>query len=123
MNEDAGRGIASLVIDTILYGDMILNYLDDEIAGSYTEGPQTIVRIHRVGHRTRKKTPIGTRTTSSLRATIDGRTITLNPGRARLFKRSYTIDIRFDERILALSAKDLEDSMLLDGPKKWLFRF
>lgn len=116
LNENAGPGAASVLVDTLLYEQVLLHYRDDEISGAYQEGPPTTVRIHRVGERAHKNTPIGTRTAASLRATIDGRAITLNPGRARLLKRSYRVGIEFDDRVLTLSAKGLEDSFLLDGP-------
>lgn len=115
LNENADQSIESMVIDTLLYGQVNLHYSDGEVEAAYQESPHTTVKISRVGERTHKKTPIGTRTASAVQAAIDGRTITLNPGRARLLKRSYRVGIEFDDRVLTLAAKDLEESFLLDG--------
>ena len=105
-----------MTVDTHLYGDVDVTYGESEIAGRYRDSEiPTSARIQRIGQRTRDKTPIGTRTASNLRASIDGRTISVRPGSARVLKRSYRVRIELGERVLVLVAKNLEDSTLLNG--------
>lgn len=104
-----------VIVETFLYSNIVLSYSDGEIGATYTDDPHTTVVIRRVGQRTHEKTPIGTRIASRLEAFTDGRQIALFPGPARVLKRSYRVRIEFDERVLTLAAKNLEDSMLLDG--------
>ena len=105
----------TVVVETGIYGDVDLIYRDDEICGSYREGVPMTATIARIGARTSATVPIGTRTSAHLKASIDGREIVLTPGRARLVKRSYRVGIQYGERTLSLRAKNLEDSVLLDG--------
>ncbi|MDI9893505.1 hypothetical protein QM797_02100 [Rhodococcus sp. IEGM 1381] len=105
----------SVLVETGIYGELDLIYRDDEICGSFREGVPMTVTISRTGPRTSDTAPIGTRTAAHLQASIDGRDIVLDPGRARLFKRSYRIGIQYGGRTLTLRAKNLEDSVLLDG--------
>ena len=114
--DDGAVNSTAVVVETGIYGEVDLTYRDDEICGSYREGVPMTVTISRTGPRTSDKVPIGTRTAANLRAGIDGRDIVLDPGRARLFKRSYRVGIQYDGRTLTLRAKTLEDSALLDGP-------
>ncbi|MCJ0979052.1 hypothetical protein MTX35_15170 [Rhodococcus sp. ARC_M12] len=113
--DDDSSDSVVVVVETGIYGEAELTYRDEEISGSYREGVPVTVTISRTGPRTSDKVPIGTRTAANLRADIDGRDILLAPGRARLFKRSYRVGIQYGGRTLTLGAKNLEDSVLLDG--------
>ncbi|MFD4785067.1 hypothetical protein ACFWNH_29010 [Rhodococcus qingshengii] len=105
------------VVETFLYSEIVLRCDDSEVSATYADDPRTTVSIRRIGHRTHEKTPIGTRSAPNIEASIDGRVIVLTPGPAKMLKRSYKVQIEFDGRILTLAAKNLEDSMLLDGTK------
>ena len=108
-------GSTSVVVETGIHGELDLIYRDDAICGSYREGPPMTATIARIGARTSATVPIGTRIAANLHASIDGCEILLDPGRARLFKRSYRVSVQFAGRTLSLRAKNLEDSVLLDG--------
>ncbi|RMB77955.1 hypothetical protein AYK61_17375 [Rhodococcus sp. SBT000017] len=114
--DDDSADFTAAVVETGIYGEADLTHRDESIFGSYREGVPMTVTISRTGPRTSDKVPIGTRTAANLRAGIDGREIVLDPGRARLFKRSYRVGIQYGGRTLTLRAKNLEDSALLDGP-------
>ncbi|MDZ7918279.1 MAG: hypothetical protein U5O16_41780 [Rhodococcus sp. (in: high G+C Gram-positive bacteria)] len=114
--DDDPSDSTAAVIETGIYGHADVLYRDDEVCGSYREGVPMTVTISRTGPRTSETVPIGTRTTANLRADIDARDLVLDPGRAKLFKRSYRVGIQYDGRTLTLRAKNLEDSVLLDGP-------
>ncbi|MFI8566100.1 hypothetical protein ACIGGF_06005 [Rhodococcus sp. NPDC078407] len=113
--DDGNPGFTTVVVETGIYGELNLIYRDDEICGSYREGTPMPVTITRVDARISDTVPIGTRTAAHLNASIGGREIVLTPGRARLVKRSYRVGIHYGERTLSLRAKNLEDSVLLDG--------
>lgn len=113
--DDGNPGSTTVQVETGIYGELDLIYRDDEICGSYREGPPMTATIARIGARTSATVPIGTRRAAQLKASIDGCEILLDPGRARLVKRSYRVGIQYDGRTLSLRAKNLEDSVLLDG--------
>ncbi len=104
----------TVLVETHLFGDIELTYLDTAIVATYTDAPQTEASITRTGTRT-GNTPIGTRDASALRAVLGGRDVPLFPGRARLLKRTYRVGMEVDGRVLTLAARTLTDSRLLDG--------
>ncbi|MCZ4517137.1 hypothetical protein O4220_01320 [Rhodococcus ruber] len=113
--DDGNPGSTTVLVETGIYGELDLIYRDDEICGSYREGAPMSVTISRMGPRISDTAPIGTRIAAGLQSSIDGCDIVLDPGRARLFKRSYRVGIQYGGRTLSLRAKNLEDSVLLNG--------
>lgn len=102
-------------VDTFIHGVVEIEYDDATITGSIGDTDPHHVVVERIGERTHPKTPIGTRDPGRVRATIDDRALGIVPGRARLLKRSYRVGIEFGGRTMTLSAKNLEDSIFLDG--------
>lgn len=113
--EQSGDGTSTVSVDTLLFGAVDLTYRDGVVTGRYVDAPHTVVKIRRSGGRTHTTAPIGSRTPADITATIDGRSVTLEPGRAKFVEKSFLVRIEFDERVLTLAAKNLEDSRLSVG--------
>ncbi|GGG21284.1 hypothetical protein GCM10007304_38920 [Rhodococcoides trifolii] len=104
-----------MIVDSLLYGNVVVQYATSEITATYDGEPRTTVSVRRTGGADHTRTPIGTRDPSAITASIDGRPVELTPGKARIMKRSYDVGISFDGRLITMRAKNLEASTLLCG--------
>jgi hypothetical protein len=104
-------------IETALYDDVELVYQDDSVAGSYLSTPSSRVTFVRTGPQTAERTPLGTRRSTDIRATVGGDPIAVQLGSARVMKRSYRVRLAYRDRVVVLAAKDLESSALIRGDR------
>ncbi|WP_032407577.1 hypothetical protein [Rhodococcoides fascians] len=67
-------------IETALYDDVELVYQDDSVAGYYLSTPSSRVTFVRTGPQTADRTPLGTRRSTDIRATVGGDPIAVHWG-------------------------------------------
>lgn len=103
------------VVDTVLYGNIVVDRADSSVT-TYPEGDESVVvHIERVGPRTRKNVPIGTRSGECIAARVGDRAITVSPGSGRLFKRTYRISVALDDRIVSFRPSTVDTVTFIDG--------
>ncbi|MFC9892732.1 hypothetical protein ACFVMC_03475 [Nocardia sp. NPDC127579] len=103
------------VVDTVLFGNVIVDRKEDRITTRLESGESTVVSIERVGPRTRKNVPLGTRDTNRIVARVDDREIKVSPGMGRLLKRTFRIVVRIDDRYLSFRPSTIDTVMFING--------
>lgn len=88
----------------------------------FASGDSPVVMIERLGARTRKNVPIGTRAAGCLTAHVNDRVMTVRPGSGRLFKRSYRVIAEIEGRVVSMRPKSIDTCRFIDGPPKQIER-
>lgn len=103
------------VVDTVLFGNIVIDRTENRVS-TYLESDESIAAsIERVGPRTRKNVPIGTREGKCIVARVNDREIKISPGSGRLFKRTFRISVEIDDRNLSFRPSTIDTAMFING--------
>ncbi|GAB2653963.1 hypothetical protein [Nocardia goodfellowii] len=103
------------VVDTLLFGNLVIERTGSRVTTRLESGESTVVSIERVGPRTRKTVPIGTRKGNRIVARVDDREIKVTPGSGRLLKRTFRIAVEIDDRSLSFRPSTIDTVMFING--------
>ncbi|QIS12758.1 hypothetical protein [Nocardia arthritidis] len=107
--------VVQTIFDSNAFGDVVVTKADDRCTARFRKADSSVVTIERVGARTRRSVPIGTRDASCLAAWVNDRRMKVLPGRGRALKRSYRVVAEIDDRVLTLEPISGGASRFLNG--------
>ncbi|CAM4452615.1 hypothetical protein NONI108955_29785 [Nocardia ninae] len=107
--------VVQTISDSIVFGDVVVTKADDRCSARFRTADSPMVTIERVGARTRRSVPIGTRDASCLVARVNDRAMKVLPGSGRVFKRSYRVVAEIDDRVMSLGPKSIDTCRFIDG--------
>lgn len=114
--------VSETTSDSGLFGEVVVTLTDDRCAVRFASGDSPVVTIERLGARTRKNVPIGTRAAGCLTAHVNDRAMTVRPGSGRVFRRSYRVVAEIDGRVVSLRPKSIDTCLFIDGRPKEIER-
>ncbi|MBF6329619.1 hypothetical protein [Nocardia transvalensis] len=101
--------------DSLLFGNVLITRTEHSVAVRLESDGSTVVTIERIGPRTRKSVPIGTRDPKCLTGRVGDREIRLLPGSGRVVKRTYRVVAEVGDRVLSLGPKDIGTCRFIEG--------
>lgn len=103
------------VVDSLLFGNIIVDRTENRVTTYPESGESAEASIERVGPRTRKKVPIGTRRGRDIVARVGDREMRVLPGSGRLLKRTFRIAVEIDDRNLSFRPSTVDTVTFING--------
>lgn len=107
--------VVQMICDSVGFGDVVVTRADGSVSARFEMTGTPVVTIERLGARTRRTVPIGTRDGSCLRARVNDRAMRVRPGKGRVLERSYRVIAEIDDRVVSLGPKSVDTCRFLDG--------
>ncbi|MFR9751676.1 hypothetical protein ACL02S_11650 [Nocardia sp. 004] len=104
-----------VTVDSVIFGNIRITRTDSSVSTRLESDESTVVTIERIGPRTRKNVPIGTRDPKFLTARVNDLEITVIPGSGRILKRSYRILVEIEDRIISFRPDSIDTCTFVNG--------
>ncbi|MGC7098152.1 hypothetical protein ACPZ19_26060 [Amycolatopsis lurida] len=106
-------------VDDAYYGELTIHTSAerDQVEVSGKRVPTVVIR-RSPDAEPNKFVPIGTRKAAHLTMTVDGAEADLRPGRGKLTRRSYRVDLTLEDTHYAFTPDSSNFSLLLNGSEK-----